>query len=73
MHLTLPKALRDAAIERGWALRHPLAVRGVVSPDVVFVFAPRNAAELTAAKLLLQASHAYASGDLAAPAIARAN
>jgi hypothetical protein len=64
MHLTLPQALRDAAVERGWALRHPLAVRGIVSPDVVFVFAPRDAAELDAAKLLLTASHAYASGQL---------
>jgi hypothetical protein len=74
MHLTLPQALRDVAIERGWALRHPLAVRGIVSPDVVFVFAPRDAAELAAAKLLLQASHAYARGRLstAAPAQAQA-
>jgi Family of unknown function (DUF5519) len=68
MHLTLPKALREVAIERGWALRHPLAVRGVVSPDVVFVFAPRDAAELAAAELLLEASHAYARGRLAAQA-----
>lgn len=64
MHLTLPQALRDAAAERGWALRHPLAVRGVVSPDVVFVFAPRNPIELEAAKTLLELSHAYATGRL---------
>jgi hypothetical protein len=57
IHLTLPKALR-----------HPLAARGIVSPDVVFVFAPRDAAELAAAKLLLEASHAYARGRLAAQA-----
>jgi phospholipase/carboxylesterase len=68
MHLTLPQALRDAAIERGWALRHPLAVRGIVSPDVVFVYAPRDATELAAAKSLLEASHAYARGHLTAAA-----
>jgi hypothetical protein len=68
MHLTLPKELRDAAMGRGWALRHPLAITGIVSPDVVFVFAPRDAAELAAAKLLLEASHAYARGRLAATA-----
>ncbi len=64
MHLTLPEALRDAAIQRGWALRHPLAVRGLVSPDVVFVFAPRDKGELVACKLLLEASHRYAQGTL---------
>jgi phospholipase/carboxylesterase len=65
MHMTLPPSLRDAAIERGWALRHPLALRGIVSPDIVFVFAPRSDAELSAAKVLLEASHAYATGVLA--------
>jgi phospholipase/carboxylesterase len=64
MHLTLPHALRDAAVERGWALRHPLAVRGIVSPDVVFVFAQGDATELAAAKVLLEASHAYTRGHL---------
>jgi hypothetical protein len=37
-----------------------MAIRGMVSPDVVFVFAPRDFDELAATKLLLQASHAYA-------------
>ncbi len=60
MHLTLPTEIRDLAIEKGWALRHPLAVRHVVSPDVTFVFAPRNDEELEWAKLLLEASHKYA-------------
>jgi Family of unknown function (DUF5519) len=60
MHLTLPVEIRDAAIAKGWVLRHPLAVRGIVSPDVAFVFAPRNDEELEWAKLLLDASHVYA-------------
>jgi Family of unknown function (DUF5519) len=60
MHLTLPSDIRDAAIAKGWALRHPLAVRGIVSPDVTFVFAPRNDEELAWAKILLAASHQYA-------------
>jgi hypothetical protein len=64
MHLTLPPALRDAAAAKGWVLRHPLAVRGMVSPDVVFAFAPRDAAELSAAQTLLRAAHAYATGQL---------
>jgi hypothetical protein len=64
LHLTLPPALRAAAISKGWVLRHPLAVRGAVSPDVVFAFAPRDASELPAAKLLVKAAHAYATGQL---------
>jgi hypothetical protein len=66
MHLTLPPVLREAAAAKGWVLRHPLAVRGIVSPDVVFAFAPRTQSELPAAKLLLQAAHAYATGRLGA-------
>jgi hypothetical protein len=62
MHLTLPIAIREAAIERGWALRHPLAIKAMVSPDIVFVFAPRTTEELKAASLLLRVSHAYAKG-----------
>jgi hypothetical protein len=64
LHLTLPLAVRDLAVSKGWALRHPLAVRGVVSPDVSFVFAPRHAQELTVVKRLLDVSHAYARGLL---------
>lgn len=64
MHLTLPPVLREAAASKGWVLRHPLAVRGMVSPDVVFAFAPRDAGELAAAQLLLSAAHAYATGAL---------
>ncbi len=64
MHLTLPPVLREAAAAKGWVLRHPLAVRGIVSPDVVFAFAPRDAGELAVAKLLLQAARAYAAGVL---------
>ncbi len=64
MHLTLPPVLREAAASKGWVLRHPLAVRGMVSPDVVFAFAPRDTGELVAAKVLLSAAHAYATGAL---------
>jgi phospholipase/carboxylesterase len=61
MHLTLPVDVREAAIAKGWALRHPLAIRNIVSPDVTFVYAPRDEEELEWAKLLIEASHAYAS------------
>lgn len=68
LHLTLPPVLRDIAISKGWALRHPFSVRGIASPDVVFVFAPRDTSELHAVKLLLSAAHAFATGALGARA-----
>jgi redox-sensitive bicupin YhaK (pirin superfamily) len=60
LHLTLPGPIRDAAIGKGWAIRHPMALAGLVSPDVVFVYAPRDLAELSVAKALLYASYLYA-------------
>jgi hypothetical protein len=61
LHMTLPPEVRAVAIRKGWALRHPLAERGVVSPNVSFVFAPRDDAERAVVELLLLASHAHAS------------
>lgn len=65
MHMTLPQPYRTVAVEKGWVLRHPLALRNPWAADAVFVFAPRNREELAWAKLLLQLSHAYARGTLA--------
>ena len=62
LHLTLPRALRELAVRKGWALRHPLATRGMVSEDIVFVFAPRDVTELETVQSLLHASHRYACG-----------
>jgi hypothetical protein len=64
MHLMLPQPCRDLAIAKGWALRHPLAARGLGPAGAVFVFAPRDADELTWAKALLTVSYAWASGAI---------
>ena len=33
MHLMLPQPYRDLALQKGWILRHPFAMRGIGPPD----------------------------------------
>lgn len=70
MHLMLPQAARDLALQKHWALRHPFAVRGSGPEGTVFVFAPRDEQELRWAKALLSVSHGWASGALGASTVA---
>lgn len=63
MHMTLPSPYRELALEKGWILRHPFAIRHLGPPDAVFVFAPRDEEELQWAKLLVEVSHAWAFGS----------
>ncbi len=60
LHMTMPPPARDLAVSKGWALRHPFAVRGIGPAGAVFVYAPRDEDELRAATLLLEISHAWA-------------
>ncbi len=64
MHATLPEPYRSLAIKKGWVLRHPFAVRGIGPSAAVFIFAPRDQQELQWARLLLELSHAWATGQL---------
>lgn len=64
MHATLPEPYRSLALKKGWVLRHPFAVRGIGPSAAVFIFAPRNRQELQWATLLLELSHAWATGQL---------
>jgi hypothetical protein len=66
MHVTLPEPYRSRAIAKGWAIRHPFAVRGLGPADAVFVFAPRDETELAWASLLLEISHGNACEALVA-------
>ena len=65
MHAMLPEPYRGLALEKGWIVRHPFAIRGIGPSAAVFIYAPRNAQELEWAKLLLSISHAWACGKLA--------
>jgi len=61
LHVVLPDALAYDALGKGWAVAHPLA--GVrVSPGMVLVFGPRDAAELEVVAGVVAAGHAYAVG-----------
>lgn len=62
LHLVLPPAAAEAAIEAGWAEQHPIARLGIISPGAVMVYAPRDEHELDIAIGLVRASYAYATG-----------
>jgi phospholipase/carboxylesterase len=63
LHLALPPALAADAVAKGWAVAHPLA--GVrLSRGMVMVYGPRNDVELRIVAGVVEASHAYATGDL---------
>ena len=63
LHLVLPPAAAEAAIEAGWAEQHPIARLGIISPGAVMVYAPRDAHEVDIAAGLVRASYAYATGS----------
>jgi len=63
MHLALPMPLATDVIAKGWGVAHPLA--GVrLTPGMVMLFGPRDAAELETVVAVVTASHAWASGEL---------
>ncbi|MDS4015417.1 MAG: DUF5519 family protein [Candidatus Accumulibacter sp.] len=66
MHAMLPEPFRGLAIDQGWVVRHPFAIRGSGPQGAVFIYAPRDAGELEWAKLLLAIAHAWACGRLSA-------
>ncbi len=62
LHATLPLELVQAAIHAGWAELHPVALRGLIPPTTVMLYAPRNAGELEVVYQLILASYAFAGG-----------
>ena len=48
------------AVAAGWAEPHPVALRGLIPPTAVMLYAPRDEAELEVIEGLLRASHAFA-------------
>ena len=64
VHLALPIALATDVIGRGLGVAHPLA--GVrLTPGMVMLYGPRDAAELETVVGVVTVSHAWASGQLA--------
>jgi hypothetical protein len=60
LHAMLPQDRAGEAIEAGWAEPHPVALRGLIPPTAVMLYAPRDDAELDVIERLIQASHAFA-------------
>lgn len=64
LHLGLPKEDAVQMIEKGWGEWHPLIKRGVLPPNIVMLYAPRNQTEFEAAKIILQHSYDFAKGKI---------
>jgi hypothetical protein len=62
LHAMLPRDTVDEAVERGWAELHPVALRGLIPPNAVMLYAPRNDEELEVIARLVRASHSFARG-----------
>jgi Family of unknown function (DUF5519) len=60
LHAMLPLETATEAVEAGWAEPHPVALRGLIPPTAVMLYAPRDAAELEVIERLVRASHAFA-------------
>jgi len=60
LHAMLPEETAREAIEAGWAESHPVALRGLIPPTAVMLYAPRDESELDVIASLVRASHAFA-------------
>ena len=60
LHAMLPTETVTEAVAAGWAEPHPVALRGLIPPTAVMVYAPRDDAELEVIESLVRASHAFA-------------
>ena len=56
----LPTETVTEAVAAGCAEPHPVALRGLIPPTVVMLYAPRDEAELDVIERLVPASHGFA-------------
>jgi hypothetical protein len=60
LHAMLPTETVAEAVAAGWAEPHPVALRGLIPPTAVMLYAPRDEAELDVIESLVRNSHAFA-------------
>jgi hypothetical protein len=60
LHAMLPTVTVTEAVAAGWAEPHPVALRGLIPPTAVMIYAPRDEPELEVIESLVRASHAFA-------------
>lgn len=63
LHLRLPLDVAGEAIGAGWGVWHPFSLDGSM-PGLIMVYAPRDAADLEAIKLIIHASIAHATAQV---------
>ena len=64
MHLGLTKKDAEWVIEKGWGEWHPMIKRGILPPNMIMLYAPRNNAEMEVSKLVLSRSYDFAKGNI---------
>ena len=62
LHAALPPEVAQEAIGKGWAEQHPVARMGYIPPNVVMIYAPRDAQEIEVVAGLVVEAYRYASG-----------
>lgn len=65
LHVAVPPAEVEAVIAAGWGEVHPMARRGMIPPNVLMVFAPRDEQEIELVMRIVEASRARALGEAA--------
>jgi hypothetical protein len=64
IHLTLPRDIRERAVQLGWAEQHPGARAGIIPQTVVMLYAPRDFGELRVVFHLVCTASRFAKGAL---------
>lgn len=62
LHVMLPPDVVADAIDAGWAEQHPVARSGLIAPNAVMLYAPRDDAEREVVAALVKSAHDYARG-----------
>ena len=62
LHAMLPPERAEEAVAAGWAEVHPVARRGLIPPNAVMIYAPRDDDERAVVEALVRDSYAYARG-----------
>ena len=62
LHAALPPEVARDAVRKGWAEQHPVARVGGIPPNVVMIYAPRDAGEVGVVAGLVEEAYRYAGG-----------
>jgi Luciferase len=66
LHAALPPGVAREAVRKGWAEQHPVARMGLIPPNVVMIYAPRDEEEVGVVAGLVEEAYRYAGGAIGA-------